>query len=50
MKKQTSKKEDFNKKEIDKVLSECHDGEDCKVLMKDGTVKIVVKELLDKTK
>lgn len=35
------------KLEFDKILGECHDGEDYKLLMKDGSVKIVVKAEVD---
>ena len=38
---------DFNTKDIEKILGECHDGEDYKVQMKDGSVKIVAKSEID---
>ena len=35
------------KLEYEKILGECHDGEDYKVQMKDGSVKIVAKSEVD---
>jgi len=37
----------FDKKEVEKILGECHDGEDYKVRMKDGSIKIVSKSKID---
>ena len=31
-----------------RILGECHDGQDYKLEMKDGSVKIVAKEEIDK--
>ena len=41
-------KKPTEKLEYEKILGECHDGEDVKLLMKDGTVKIVAKAQIDK--
>lgn len=38
------KKEDLD---YEKILGECHDGEDYKLQMKDGSVKIVPKSEVD---
>lgn len=35
------------KLDYEKILGECHDGQDYKLLMKDGTVKIVAKSEVD---
>ena len=37
-------KKSAEKLEYEKILGECHDGEDVKLLMKDGTVRIVSKK------
>jgi len=42
------KEQNINQLEIDKILGECHDGEDYKILLKDGSVKIVPKLEIDK--
>jgi hypothetical protein len=42
--KETKKTAKAEKLDYEKVLGECHDGEDVKLLMKDGTVKIVSKD------
>lgn len=57
MKKTTAKKVGSKKakssvmsaKDIERVLGECHDGDDLKLLMKDETVKIVPREDVPKT-
>ena len=36
------------KLDYEKILGECHDGEDYKLQMKDGSVKIVPKTDIDK--
>jgi len=36
-----------DKLEFEKILGECHDGEDYKLQMKDGSVKIVPKSEID---
>lgn len=40
----------ISKKDIESILGECHDGEDYKVQMKDGTIKIISKEEVDNAK
>ena len=35
------------KLEFEKILGECHDGQDYKLQMKDGSVKIVAKAEID---
>jgi len=33
--------------EYEKILGECHDGQDYKLLMEDGSIKIVAKSEVD---
>ena len=40
-------KKNVEKLEFEKILGECHDGEDVKLLMKDGSVRIVSKGEID---
>ena len=41
-------KEKLEKKDIEKVLGKCHDGDDYRILMKDETVRIVPKDSVPK--